>query len=29
MHDPEFMKFIDKIPEEAKLPYPFEEICEK
>jgi MoaA/NifB/PqqE/SkfB family radical SAM enzyme len=29
MHDPEFMKFVDKIPEEAKLPYPFEEICEK
>jgi MoaA/NifB/PqqE/SkfB family radical SAM enzyme len=29
MHDPEFMKFVDKIPEEAKLPYPFEKICEK
>jgi MoaA/NifB/PqqE/SkfB family radical SAM enzyme len=29
MHDPEFMEFVDKIPEEAKLPYPFEEICEK
>jgi MoaA/NifB/PqqE/SkfB family radical SAM enzyme len=29
MHDPEFMEFVDKIPEEAKLPYPFEKICEK
>jgi len=29
MHDPEFMDLVDKIPEEAKLPYPFEEICEK
>lgn len=29
MHDPEFMEFVDKIPEEAKLPYPFEEICGK
>jgi MoaA/NifB/PqqE/SkfB family radical SAM enzyme len=29
MHDPEFMEFVDKIPEEAKLPYPFEEVCEK
>lgn len=29
MHDPEFMEYVDKIPEEAKLPYPFEEICKK
>ncbi|AKB76336.1 moaA/nifB/pqqE family protein [Methanosarcina lacustris Z-7289] len=29
MNDPEFMEFVDKIPEEAKLPYPFEEVCEK
>lgn len=29
MHDPEFMEFVDKIPEEAELPYPFEKICEK
>ncbi|MDI9394506.1 MAG: radical SAM protein [Euryarchaeota archaeon] len=29
MHDPEFMEFVDKIPEEAKLPYPFEKICGK
>jgi MoaA/NifB/PqqE/SkfB family radical SAM enzyme len=29
MHDPEFMELVDKIPEEAKLPYPFEEICGK
>jgi MoaA/NifB/PqqE/SkfB family radical SAM enzyme len=29
MHDPEFMDLVDKIPEEAKLPYPFEKICEK
>lgn len=29
MHDPEFMDLVDKIPEEAKLPYPFEEICGK
>jgi len=29
MHDPEFMDLIEKIPEEAKLPYPFEEICGK
>lgn len=29
MHDPEFMELVDKIPEEAKLPYPFEDICEK
>lgn len=29
MHDPEFMEFVDQIPEEAKLPYPFEKICEK
>ncbi|MDM7918791.1 MAG: radical SAM protein [Methanosarcina sp.] len=29
MHDPEFMELVEKIPEEAKLPYPFEEICGK
>lgn len=29
MHDPEFMELVDKIPEEAELPYPFEKICEK
>lgn len=29
MHDPEFMEFVDRIPEEAELPYPFEKICEK
>lgn len=29
MNDPEFMDLVDKIPEEAKLPYPFEKICEK
>jgi MoaA/NifB/PqqE/SkfB family radical SAM enzyme len=29
MHDPEFMDLVDKIPEEEKLPYPFEKICEK
>lgn len=29
MHDPEFMDLVEKIPEEAQLPYPFEEICGK
>jgi MoaA/NifB/PqqE/SkfB family radical SAM enzyme len=29
MHDPEFMELVDKIPEEAELPYPFEKVCEK
>ncbi|MCQ1534748.1 radical SAM protein [Methanosarcina sp. KYL-1] len=27
MHDPEFLKFVDRIPPGAKLPYPFEEVC--
>jgi len=26
MHDPEFLKFVDRIPEGAKLPYPFEKV---
>lgn len=29
MHDPEFMEFVDRIPAGAKLPYPFEKVCEK
>jgi MoaA/NifB/PqqE/SkfB family radical SAM enzyme len=29
MHDPEFMKFLDKIPAGAKLPYPFEKVYRK
>ncbi|MCC4767173.1 radical SAM protein [Methanosarcina sp. DH1] len=29
MHDPEFMEFVDRIPVGAKLPYPFEKVCEK
>lgn len=29
MHDPEFLEFVDRIPAGAKLPYPFEKICEK
>lgn len=26
MHDPEFLEFVDRIPEGAKLPYPFEKV---
>ncbi len=29
MHDPEFLDFVDRIPAGAKLPYPFEKVCEK
>ncbi len=29
MHDPEFLEFVDRIPEGAKLPYPFEKVCER
>ncbi|WP_292391434.1 radical SAM protein [Methanosarcina sp. UBA5] len=29
MHDPEFMEFVDRIPVGAKLPYPFEKVCDK
>jgi MoaA/NifB/PqqE/SkfB family radical SAM enzyme len=29
MHDPEFLEFVDRIPKGAKLPYPFEKVCEK
>lgn len=29
MHDSEFMEFVDKIPAEAKLPYPFEKVYRK
>lgn len=29
MHDPEFLEFVGRIPEGAKLPYPFEKVCEK
>jgi MoaA/NifB/PqqE/SkfB family radical SAM enzyme len=29
MHDPEFLDFVDRIPADAKLPYPFEKVCEK
>ncbi|RXA21265.1 radical SAM protein [Methanosarcina sp. MSH10X1] len=29
MHDPEFLKFVDRIPAGAKLPYPFEKVCGK
>ncbi|MGB9938886.1 radical SAM protein [Methanosarcina sp.] len=29
MHDPEFLEFVDRIPAGAKLPYPFEKVCER
>jgi len=29
MHDPEFLEFVDRIPADEKLPYPFEKVCEK
>lgn len=29
MHDPEFLEFVDRIPEGAKLPYPFEKVYRK
>ncbi len=29
MHDPEFLEFIDRIPEGAKLPYTFEKVYRK
>ncbi|WP_292376871.1 radical SAM protein [Methanosarcina sp. UBA411] len=29
MHDPEFLEFVDRIPEGAKPPYPFEKVCRK
>ena len=29
MHDPEFLKFVDRIPSGAKMPYPFEKVFEK
>jgi MoaA/NifB/PqqE/SkfB family radical SAM enzyme len=29
MHDPEFLEFVDRIPAEAKLPYPFEKVYKK
>lgn len=29
MQDPEFLEFVDRIPADARLPYPFEKICEK
>lgn len=29
MHDPEFLEFVDRIPEGVKLPYPFEKVCRK
>lgn len=29
MHDPEFMELVDRIPVEAKLPYPFEKIYKR
>ncbi len=29
MHDPEFREFVDRIPADAKLPYPFEKVCER
>jgi MoaA/NifB/PqqE/SkfB family radical SAM enzyme len=29
MHDPEFMELVDRIPAEAKLPYPFEKVYKR
>lgn len=29
MHDPEFLEFVDRIPADAKLPYPFDKVCKR